>query len=68
MQTENRLKDLFRRDREATKIMKDVHRAREDLKEELSESETMVEKLTKEVDMFEALCREKDGIIQVIRA
>ena len=67
MQTEYRLKDLFRRDREATKIMKDIHRAREDLKQELAESETLIEKLTSENEMFDALVREKDGTIQLMR-
>ena len=43
--------------------MKDVHKARDELKKELIASEEIAAKLTSENEMLDSLVREKEGII-----
>ena len=67
MQTEQRLKELFRRDRQHVEMLKKTKIDRLNNMQEARENADKVTELEAEVNRLVELSREKDGISAVIR-
>lgn len=67
MQTEARLKELFRRDRQHREVLRRTRLDRLNYNQEAGDNEARIKELEDQVKRLEELSRENEGITKVIR-
>ena len=67
LQTEGRLKDLFRRDRQQVEILKKTEEDRKEYRAKERESDLKIKELEQRAITLEELVREKEGINMVMK-